>query len=120
MARRRARTQINPLVALATLNRVLGETPEYVTRRREVLARYARLNDQGVPVLCEPPRRELLMDRVPGAFKVIYDSERNAIDAAWELSALGAPPSTPYLCEINPDGHLHLGTLDDYKFEKEC
>lgn len=120
MARRRVRARVSPLVALATLNRVLSETPEYVERRRQILKRYARLDGRGAPVLCEPPRRELLMDRVSGAFKVIYDSERNALDAAWELSVLGAPPSTPYPCTINPDGHLHLGTLDDYKFEKEC
>lgn len=118
MTRRKRVRPGQSLVALADLNRAISNTPEHRLARQAVLARFARLDTNGVPVLCQPPRRELLMDRVPGAFKVIYESEDAARDAARELAFLGGPPQVPYLCSIVPDGHLHLHTHKDYEFEK--
>lgn len=115
--RRRVSKQANPLEALADLNLALAETAEYKAARRAILERFARLDDTGKPVLCTPPRRELLMDRVPGAFKVIYDAEQNAIDSARELAFLGGPPQKPYQCERG--NHLHLKTIGQYCSEKK-
>ncbi len=115
--RKKAQNRVSPLAALADLNIAFADTPEYIAARRAILIRFARLSTNGVPVLCTPPRRELLMDRVPGAFKVIYDTERNAIAAARELACLGSPPQKPYLCERG--NHLHLKTLDQYCKEKK-
>jgi hypothetical protein len=110
--------RVNPLEALAALNRAISATPEHEEARRAVLVKYARLRKNGKPTLCSPPKRELLGGEVPGAFKVIYDTEENAKDAARELCALGAPPMFPYPCPRSRRGHVHLKTNKQYSFEK--
>lgn len=109
-------SRVSPQRALADLNLAISATEEHKAARREVLMRFARVVN-GAPVLCHPPRRELLMDRVPGAFKVIYDTEDNARDAASELARLGSPPQEPYRC--NWGSHFHTRTLEKYADEKK-
>lgn len=116
MARRKPRKRVNPLRALADLNLAISATEEHKALRTAVLLRFARVVD-GRPKLCEPPRRELLMDHVPGAFKVIYDSEDNAISAGRELSHLGSPPLELYGCDFGE--HFHLRTVGKYRDEKK-
>jgi hypothetical protein len=118
MARRKSNKRVDPLEALAALNRAISATPEHEQARRAVLVKYARLRKNGRPILCSPPRSELLSGHVSGAFKVIYDTAKNAEDAARELSALGAPPMIPYPCPRSRRGHLHLKTNKHYRFEK--
>lgn len=113
MGRKRAKgKRISPLTALADLNVALSETVEYKAARQAILTRFARLDGTGKPMLCEPPIEEQRFGRIPGAFKVIYNTERNAIDSARELFLTGSPPQTPYGCERGE--HFHLRT--PYKF----
>lgn len=118
MARRKQTKRVDPLEALATLNRALSGTLDMVEARRRILDRYARKLPNGRPMLCTPPRTELLAGSVPGAFKVIFDCEQDAWDAARELCALGAPPMTPYTCPRSRRGHQHLKTIKQYRSEK--
>lgn len=118
MGRRKPPKRVDPLEALAALNRALGDTPDRVSARQEVLDRYARKMPNGRPMLCKPPKAELLSGKVPGAFKVIFDCEKDARDAAAELSRIGAPPMTPYACPRSRKGHLHLKTIKQYRSEK--
>jgi len=121
MARRKLKgKRVSPLEALAQLNRALSATPEREAARQAVLDRYARKLRSGKPMLCTPKKSELLMDRVPGAFKVIFDDEDTARQAAAELSLIGGPPMTPYLCPQSRSGHAHLKTVDAYRSEKDC
>lgn len=121
MARKKARgKRVSPLVALAQLSQALGRTAEHEAARRLICEKYGRKRPNGRVILCSPSQRELLGGRVPGAFKIIFDSEEDARNAASELSALGAPPMTPYLCPRSRRGHLHLKTLREYRFEKDC
>lgn len=117
MGRRRTRgKRISPLTALADLNVALSATPEKVAQRQAILARFARLDRHGKPVLCVPPMEEQRLGRISGAFKVIYDTERNAIDSARELFLAGSPPQTPYLCDRAE--HYHLRTPHQFCHEK--
>lgn len=108
--------QANPLHALADLNLAISATEEHRRARGVVLHRFARIVDD-VPVLCEPPIEEQRLGHIPGAFKVIFDSQDNAMDAARDLAALGAPPQRPYPCVFGE--HFHLATMDKFKHEKK-
>lgn len=119
MGRRKMRGQrVSPSRALADLNVALGETAEYRAARSEILMRFARVAD-GKPVLCAPPIEEQRMGHVPGAFKVVYDTEDNARAAARDLYLLGAPPQAPYDSCPFGERHFHLHTLDAYADEKK-
>lgn len=121
MSKRKLRgKRVNPLEALAALNRAVSGTDLYILERRKILERYARKLPNGKPMLCKPPRKELLAGEVPGAFKVIYNNAKDAGDAARELSRLGAPPMTPYPCPRSKHGHHHLKTIKKYKDEKRA
>jgi len=118
MARRRARgKRVKPLEALAALNRAVSGTEEYREARRRILAQFARMAN-GKPVLCQPPISEQRLGHIPGAFKVIYDTEDNARGAASELSRLGAPPLLPYDDCPFGEPHFHLQTIRKYREEK--
>lgn len=89
--------------------------------RRAVVARYARLNPDGLPVFCTPSRDELAgraaRRQGPGTDgKPIYDSRDVAERAARELEALGCRPMRAYRCQRSPNrGHHHLAT-DNARF----
>lgn len=75
--------------------------------RRETLARFAKLSEQGRPVVCQPRR-----GRNPSGHtgKVIFSSRAKALDCADELVALGSAPMRAYQCPESPlrRGHWHL------------
>lgn len=120
MGRKRTKgKRVNPLEALAALSRAVSGTDYYIKERQEILNRYARKFPSGRPMLCQPSRQEMLGGEVSGAFKVIYDSDKDAKDAARELCALGAPPMEPYPCPRSRHGHLHLKTIKRYRNEKK-
>lgn len=119
MGRRRTNSaKVSFSRALADLNVAFGETAEHKAARRAILARFARMAN-GSPVLCAPPMEEQRMGRISGAFKVIYDTEDNARDAARELSFLGSPPQAPYRTCPYGEPHWHLKTLSRYVDEKK-
>lgn len=82
-----------------------------------MLERYARKDEDGAVIRCRPTyreRRRYLIDGVPTAsgYKVIYDSEEDALAASAELHALGSRPTEPYTCHRSTNrGHLHLRTV---------
>lgn len=110
--------RVSPARALADLTLAISATEEHKAARQEVLLRFARVA-QGRPVLCEPPIEEQRLGHIPGAFKVVYDTEGNARDAAAELSRLGAPPMAPYDDCPFGEPHFHLRTLEKYAHEKK-
>jgi hypothetical protein len=82
-----------------------------------VLERYARKDEDGTVIRCRPTyeeRQRYLVDGVPTAsgYKVIYDSEADAVAASAELYALGSRRTEPYPCHRSSSrGHLHLRSI---------
>lgn len=71
------------------------------TRRSGILRRYARLNPDGVPIVCP-------FTRGRNGPKVIFDTEEQADAAAVELGRLTSDSMTTHPCLSG--GHFHLST----------
>lgn len=111
------RKRPNPAEALYALEKAAGGGDPFAQRRREIIAKYARMSSNGRPATCDQPSRAERAGRIrpqDGADgKVIFPDRAAAEDAARELERLpDTRPMVAYECERSKRGHHHLKTAD--------